>query len=88
MDVDTRPSMTTTGSNFFLRWEFAHDEKHVVCGIHRTATSDYEVSTVPLWAIGKSAIETFPCASAALRRHAEIATNLRDAGWTVAAYTA
>jgi phage head maturation protease len=76
----------TNTSAFLVRWELAQADKHVMCGIQRKA-SLYEVSTVPLWAIGKSAVETFSCATAALRRHAEIAANLREAGWTVAAYT-
>ena len=78
----TRPTTPT----FLVRWELSQADKHVVCGIQRTS-SKYEVSTVPLWAIGRSAVETFSCATAALRRHAEIAASLREAGWTVAAYT-
>ena len=70
-----------------VRWEFAQADKHLVCGIHLTRPSSYEVATVPLWDPARSAIETFSCASAALHRHAEIATDLREAGWTVAAYT-
>ena len=81
--------METTRSNkpnFLVRWELAQADKHVVCGIERTA-SVYEVSTVPLWAIGRTAVETFRGVTDALRRHAEITASLREAGWTVAAYT-
>ena len=72
-----------------LRWEFARDERHVLCAVHvAPAGSSYEVATVPLWDVGRTVVETFDTSSAALRRHAAIATDLRAAGWTVVAYTA
>ena len=71
-----------------VRWDFARNHQHVVCTIlARPAESFYEVAIVPLWDIGCAAIETFTSVTAALRRHATIAAELRDAGWTVAAYS-
>lgn len=70
-----------------VRWEFARNERHLMCGIHAAAASSFEVATVPLWDVARTAVETFSSASAALHRHAAIAANLREAGWTVAAYT-
>jgi hypothetical protein len=72
-----------------VRWDFARNHQHVVCTIlAKPAESFYEVAMVPLWDIGCAAIETFTTATAALRRHAAIAAELRDAGWTIAAYSA
>jgi hypothetical protein len=71
-----------------IRWDFARNHQHVMCTIQgRPAESLYELAVVPLWDIGRSAIETFSTATAALRRHAAIAAELRDAGWRVAAYS-
>ena len=71
-----------------VRWDFARNDQHVVCTILAgPAESFYEVAIVPLWDIGCAAIETFSTATAALRRHASIAAQLRDAGWRVAAYS-
>jgi hypothetical protein len=72
-----------------VRWDFARNHQHVVCSIlARPAESFYEVAIVPVWDIGCAVIETFTSATAALRRHAAIAAQLRDDGWTVAAYSA
>jgi hypothetical protein len=75
-------------SAHLVRWEFARNHKHLMCAIRATAApSSYEVAIVPMWDVGQAAIETFTTAGAALRRHAAIAADLRDAGWTVASYT-
>jgi len=43
---------------------------------------------VPASTTGAGIAETFTSAWSALRRHAMIASELRRAGWTLAAYTA
>lgn len=71
-----------------VRWEFARAHQHLMCAIRSTpADSSFELAIVPLWDVGRAAIETFSTATAALRRHAAVAADLRDAGWTVASYT-
>ena len=71
-----------------IRWHFARNNQHVMCTIQgRPTESLYELAIVPLWDIGRSVVETFTSATAALRRHAAIAAELRDAGWRVAAYS-
>jgi hypothetical protein len=77
-----------SSSSPLVRWDFARDRQHVMCTVQRRRSdSFYEVAIVPLWNIGCAAIETFTTATAALRRHAMIAAELRDAGWRVAAYS-
>jgi len=72
-----------------VQWEFERDDRHLVCGVHPSQTeSAYEVAMLPLWNGGPMAVESFETAAAALHRHAAIAASLRDAGWTVTAYTA
>jgi hypothetical protein len=72
-----------------IRWQFERGERHVTCAVLAApVTSSYEVATVPLWAIDRAAVETFATPTAALHRHAAIAESLREAGWTLAAYTA
>ena len=83
----TRKRRNPKGTSL-IRWDFARNHQHVMCTIHgRPAESLYELAIVPLWDIGRSAIETFSTATAALRRHAAIAAELRNAGWRVAAYS-
>jgi hypothetical protein len=71
-----------------IRWEFARQGRHLMCAIQAAATASFEVATVPLWDVGRGSVERFSSASAALHRHAAIAADLREAGWTIAAYTA
>jgi hypothetical protein len=71
-----------------VRWEFARGRRHVMCAIRGSAAGPYEVAIVPIWDVGRTAIETYATATEALRRHAAIAAQLRDAGWTIASYTA
>ena len=61
----------------------------MTCAVLATpTTSTYEVATVPLWDLDRAAVERFESPCAALHRHAAIAADLREAGWTLAAYTA
>ena len=72
-----------------IRWQFARGEQHLTCAVlAEPTTSSYEVATVPLWDVGSAALETFESPSDALHRHAAIAAGLRDAGWTLASYSA
>jgi len=70
-----------------VRWQFERGDRHLTCMVN-AASSTYEVATVPLWDINQAAVETFNSPAAALHRHAAIAADLREAGWTLAAYTA
>jgi len=59
-----------------------------MCAIQATPEpASYEVITSPLWDVARTAVESFASAGPALHRHAAIAADLREAGWTVAAYT-
>jgi len=79
---------TVTATAPLIRWEFARDHQHLMCAVRATpAESAYELAIVPIWDVNRAAIETFTTATAALRRHAAIAADLREAGWMIASYT-
>ncbi len=48
----------------------------------------YEVCVVPHWNVSSSIIETYDTPVGALRRHAQVARSLREAGWALAAHVA
>ena len=71
-----------------VRWEFERDQRHLTCSVSVAAdTPNYEVAMLPLWSNGVSAVERFDTPSDALQRHAAIVADLRNAGWTISAYT-
>lgn len=70
-----------------LRWQFRQADRLLTCGISPAEPAGFEVVTVPHWDVSNGMVERFDCATAALRRHADIATALRSAGWTAASYS-
>jgi hypothetical protein len=70
-----------------IRWQFERGDHHLTCMVN-AAPSAYEVATVPLWDVRHAAVEAFDSPTEALHRHAAIAADLREDGWTLAAYTA
>jgi hypothetical protein len=76
----------STEPQMVLRWLFRQSDRVLTCGITR-AEAVFEVMTVPHWDIKRASVERFSCAKAALQRHAEIASLLRESGWSAAAYT-
>ena len=45
--------------------------------------SSYNVYVLPHWNLSLATVERFTAPASALRRHAEIASQLRQAGWVV-----
>ena len=84
----TDPRATTP----LIQWQFERGDRHVACLINLApetqAAPAFEVATVPLWDVAHAAVETFDSPREAIHRHAAIAADLREAGWTLAAYTA
>jgi hypothetical protein len=87
--VDIDPGMKDVyPASPLIRWQFARGERHLTCAVNAAAIdSAYEVATVPLWDVTHAAVETFDSPREALHRHAAIAADLREAGWTLSAYT-
>jgi hypothetical protein len=69
-----------------VRWVFRRGDNALTCGVDVSRTgSGYEICVVPHWDVASTIIEGVDSTLSALRRHAEIAGALRDAGWSVAA---
>jgi hypothetical protein len=79
---------TTAGPACMLRWVFHHGSDTLTCAVeasdHRPS---YDVCILPHWNLAEATVEHFVAPADALRRHAQIATRLRRAGW-VAQYGA
>ena len=65
-----------------LRWIYLRGTRALTCEV-RVFGKTYDVSVVPHWDVSSSVIETFESPASALRRHAEIASSFRQAGWSM-----
>jgi hypothetical protein len=75
-DIDLTPD---TLSN--LKWIFVHAGQFLTCEIGTRGHWSYDVCVIPHWDVGSSVIEPYDQPAAALHRHAQFASRLRDAGW-------
>jgi hypothetical protein len=67
-----------------VRWVFRRGENALTCAVDASdGRSGYDVCVVPHWDVESAMIEPADSTISALRRHAEIACALRDAGWSV-----
>lgn len=71
-----------------LRWIFQRGNQRLTCRIDQQPETGFTLSLVPHSPRSIGIAETFTSAWSALQRHATIATELRGAGWRLAAYTA
>lgn len=66
-----------------LHWVLERDAKTITCQLDTRDDHSYELCVVPHWAPSSAVIERFEGPRAALLRHAEVASRLRDKGWMV-----
>lgn len=79
---------TDTPTPALIQWQFERNDQRLLCAVHvNPAPLSYEVATLALWERGPIGVESFETAGAAIRQHAATAAGLREAGWTVTAYT-
>jgi hypothetical protein len=65
-----------------LRWVFQRGPEVLTCAVENSGErSSYDVCVLPHWDLSDSTVERFDAPASALRRHAEIALQLRQAGW-------
>jgi hypothetical protein len=76
------PTRQPAESAGILRWIFLRGTRVLTCEVRGSGKQAYEVSVVPHWDVSSSMIETFERPASALRRHAEIASYFREAGWS------
>ena len=81
-----RSSRARRPSRRLLRWIFQRGNQRLTCRVDHRPGDQFTMSLVAM--SGAGVAETFTSAWSALRRHATIASELRRAGWTLAAYTA
>jgi hypothetical protein len=77
-------------SRRLLRWTFRRGNDLLTCVIDRARNGyGYQLAIVPERSsrAARTTIETFRSAFEVLLRHAAIATELRELGWTLVAYT-
>jgi len=84
MTVPSTHSPRPAESSGIVRWLFLKGTRLLVCEIRSDCHRVHDVCVVPYWNIASSVIERYPRAADAFRRHAEIASSLRDAGWMIA----
>ena len=77
----------TKATNALLRWQFRMRDRLVTCGISRSGARGYSVVTVPHHNVKQATIEIYNDLVSALKRHASIAEQLRENGWSIASYT-
>jgi hypothetical protein len=74
-----------------IRWEFSRGTERVSCQVdskaERGTGAAFDVALVPSRRLRQQAGETFDSVAAALRRHAMLASSLRDSGWRLVGYT-
>ena len=80
----TRPAAATppVPGRPVLRWVFRRDVNALTCEIAVNSAGACEVRVTPQWDSSLATCEGFGHVSEALHRHAEIASALRDIGWT------
>jgi hypothetical protein len=67
-----------------IRWVFHRGAETLTCAIEPAGDGgSFDVFVLPHWNMTAAAAERFDAASGAFRRHAEIALQLREAGWVV-----
>ena len=71
-----------------VEWTFQRGTEKLTCQVAKACRHAYSVLLVPHWNVGGAAVESFGEFTTALQRHATIAAELRENGWTVRAYTA
>ena len=72
-----------TGSVGILRWVFLRGRKALTCEVRMHNQRSHDVCVVPHWNVKASIVERFERPASAMRRHAEIAMEFRQAGWRV-----
>lgn len=83
MNTTSHVSASST-SRPVLLWVLRNEFDAITLGVGISDSGRCEVSTVPHWDASLALVEPFDCAGAALRRHAEVASRLREIGWVVA----
>jgi hypothetical protein len=69
-----------------LAWTLRRGAQLVTCELLRTSVRQYAVIVTPHWPSGATHVEELANGVNAFQRHAALAMQLRQQGWTVVAY--
>jgi hypothetical protein len=70
-----------------LRWVFQRENQLLTCQLEKEGRqASYTLSLVPHWDVRQAVTETYDAGVSAFSRHAAVAEQLRNQGWTLAAY--
>lgn len=78
---------TTTSSPEMVRWQFRLKNRLLTVGVAKTGAAGYSVVTIPHFNVKKGTVEIYRDLVSALQRHASLAAQLRNDGWSIASYT-
>ena len=71
-----------------LRWVFIRGTRALTCELRVNGPHSHDVCVVPHWDVSSSIVERHDRAASAMRRHAEISSYFRQAGWILVRDTA
>lgn len=63
-----------------LRWVFTQNDRAITCEVDARGSA-FDVCVVPHWNVSGTIVERYGAVHTACQRHAEVARELRDAGW-------
>ena len=87
MTRDISPT-TSTAPAAMLHWVPRRDTSAITCQLDVRGDHRYELCVVPHWDPAAAVIERFSAPTAALLRHAEVASLFREQGWMVIEHVA
>ena len=85
-ETPTTDTRTTQSPQRLLAWTFRRGAQFVSCELLCTSDRQYAVIVTPHWSSGATLVEELANSVTAFHRHAAIAMQLRQQGWTVVAY--
>jgi hypothetical protein len=81
-------SQRTSESSNLVCWTFIRQGTALTCHVNARTRSSFDVCIVADGDVSAASVETLSTVGRALRRHAEIAKELRESGWHVVQRTA
>jgi hypothetical protein len=83
---NSAPTPTTLSPQRLLAWTFRRGAHFLTCELLCTSDRHYAVIATPHWSGGTAVVQQLPSGVQAFQRHAAVAMQLRQQGWSVVAY--
>jgi hypothetical protein len=88
MKAAAHSPQSKTSPQRLLAWTFRRGGHFLTCELLSTSPSEFALLVTPHWTGGTAIVEQMTNGVSAFHRHAAIALQLRQQGWTVVAYAA